>query len=109
MDESSRDRFVFVKIDYNTKVEESITKHSDILEFVRALRAASAKLQIKLICGYRGITKLDKYYSEEAVDCLNDFIYKGMYIDDIRQLYYELKDSVKSDNKYLKATEVIIK
>ena len=109
MDESSRDRFVFVKIDYNTKVEESITKHSDILEFVRALRVASGKLQIKLICGYRGITKLDKYYDEEAVDCLNDFIYKGMSIDDIRQLYYELKDSVKSDNKYLKATEEIIK
>ena len=61
MDESSRDRFVFVKIDYNSKVEESITKHSDILEFVRALRVASGKLQIKLICGYRGITKLDKY------------------------------------------------
>ena len=109
MDESSRDRFVFVKIDYNSKVEESITKHADILEFIRALRAASSKLQIKLICGYRGITKLDKYYSEEAVDCLNDFIYKGMALDDIRQLYYELKDSVKSDNKYLKATEEIIK
>ena len=109
MDESSRDRFVFVKIDYNTKVEESITKHSDILEFVRALRVASSKLQIKLICGYRGITKLDKYYNEEAVDCLNDFIYKGMVIDDIRQLYYELKDSVNPDNRYLKATKEIIK
>ena len=109
MDESSRDRFVFVKIDYNTKVEESITKHSDILEFVRALRVASGKLQIKLICGYRGITKLDKYYNEEAVDCLNDFIFKGMAVDDIRQLYYELKDSVKSDNKYLIATKDIIK
>ena len=109
MDESSRDRFVFVKIDYNTKVEESITKHSDILEFVRALRVASSKLQIKLICGYRGITKLDKYYNEEAVDCLNDFIYKGMVIDDIRQLYYELKDSVNPDNRYLKASKEIIK
>ena len=109
MDESSRDRFVFVKIDYNTKVEESITKHADILEFVRALRVASGKLQIKLICGYRGITKLDKYYNEEAVDCLNDFIYKGMVIDDIRQLYYELKDSVNPDNRYLKASQEIIK
>ena len=109
MDESSRDRFVFVKIDYNSKVEESITKHEDILEFIRALRSASGKLQIKLICGYRGITKLDKYYNEEAVDCLNDFIFKGMSIDDIRQLYYELKDSVKSENKYLIATEEIIK
>lgn len=109
LDESSRDRFVFVKIDYNTKVEESITKHADILEFIRALRVASAKLQIKLICGYRGITKLDKYYYEEAVDCLNDFIYKGMALDDIRQLYYELKDSVNPDNRYLKATKEIIK
>lgn len=109
MDESSRDRFVFVKIDYNTKVEESITKHADILEFVRALRSASGNLQIRLICGYRGITKLDKYYNDEAVDCLNDFIYKGMALDDIRQLYYELKDSVNPDNRYLQATEGIIK
>lgn len=109
MDESSRDRFVFVKIDYNSKVEESITKHTDILEFIRALRAASGKLQIRLICGYRGITKLDKYYNEEAVDCLNDFIYKGMAIDDIRQLYYELKENVKATNKYLIATKEIIK
>lgn len=109
MDESSRDRFVFVKIDYNTKVEESITKHSDILEFVRALRAASAKLQIKLICGYRGITKLDKYYNEETIDCLNDFIYKGMAKDDINQLYFELKENVKATNKYLIATKEIIK
>lgn len=109
MDESSRDRFVFVKIDYNSKVEESITKHSDILEFVRALRVASGKLQIKLICGYRGITKLDKYYNDEAVDCLNDFIYKGMAFDDIKQLYFELKDNVKDTNKYLIATKEIIK
>ena len=109
MDESSRDRFVFVKIDYNSKVEEFITKHSDILEFIRALRVASGKLQIKLICGYRGITKLDKYYNDEAVDCLNDFIYKGMALDDIRQLYYELVNSVKDTNKYLIATKEIIK
>lgn len=109
MDESSRDRFVFVKIDYNSKIEESITKHADILEFVRALRVASDKLQIKLICGYRGITKLDKYYDEEATDCLNDFIYKGMAIDDIRQLYYELVNSVKDTNKYLVATKEIVK
>lgn len=109
MDESSRDRFVFVKIDYNSKIEESITKHADILEFVRALRVASDKLQIKLICGYRGITKLDKYYDEEATDCLNDFIYKGMAIDDIRQLYYELVNSVKDTNKYLVATKEIAK
>lgn len=109
MDESSRDRFVFIKIDYNSKIEESITKHSDILEFIRALRVASNKLQIKLICGYRGITKLDRYYNDEAVDCLNDFIYKGMAIDDIRQLYYELKENVKATNKYLIATKEIIK
>lgn len=109
MDESSRDRFVFVKIDYNTKVEESITKHSDILEFVRTLRVASGKLQIKLICGYRGITKLDKYYNEEAVDCLNDFIYKGIQLDDIRQLYYELTaNGLKDSNKYVAATKQII-
>lgn len=109
MDESSRDRFVFVKIDYNSKIEESITKHSDILEFIHALRVASGKLQIKLICGYRGITKLDKYYNEEATDCLNDFIFKGMVKDDINQLYFELKENVKDTNKYLIATKEIIK
>lgn len=88
MDESSRDRFFFYKVDYDPRIEEAISgEHQDvIIEFVRALRTAAATLQLPLICGYRAITKLNKFYDMDASDLLNGFVLRGMQVDDIREL-----------------------
>lgn len=99
MDESSRDRFAFIEIDYNKKVEESICGgHLDILEFVRDLRSVAKSLQIKLICGYRAISRLAKFYDMDAKFVLDSFIFKGLALDDIR----EIAAALSSENKYAK-------
>lgn len=97
MDESSRDRFAFIEIDYNAKVEESICGgHLDILEFVRDLRSVTKSLQIKLICGYRAISRLAKFYDLNTKFVLDSFIFKGLAVDDIR----EIAAALSSKNKY---------
>lgn len=99
MDESSRDRFAFIEIDYNKKVEESICGgHLDILEFVRDLRSVTKSLQIKLICGYRAISRLAKFYDMDTKFVLDSFIFKGLSVDDIR----EIAAALSTTNKYTK-------
>lgn len=97
MDESSRDRFAFIEIGYNAKIEESICGgHLDILEFVRDLRSVTKSLQIKLICGYRAISRLAKFYDMGTKFVLDSFIFKGLAVDDIR----EIAAALSSKNKY---------
>lgn len=97
MDESSRDRFAFIEIGYNAKVEESICGgHLDILDFVRDLRSVTKSLQIKLICGYRAISRLAKFYDMDTKFVLDSFIFKGISRDDIR----EIAAALSSKNKY---------
>lgn len=99
MDESSRDRFAFIEIDYNKEVEESICGgHLDILDFVRDLRSVAKSLQIKLICGYRAVSRLAKFYDMDTKFVLNSFIFKGLSVDDIR----EIAAALSSENKYMK-------
>lgn len=99
MDESSRDRFAFIEIGYNAKIEESICGgHLDILEFVRDLRSVAKSLQIKLICGYRAISRLAKFYDMSTKFVLDSFIFKGLAVDDIR----EITAALSSENKYTK-------
>lgn len=99
MDESSRDRFAFIEIDYNEKVEESICGgHLDILDFIRDLRSVTKSLHIKLICGYRAISRLAKFYDMSTKFVLDSFIFKGLCVDDIR----EIAAAMSSDNKYTK-------
>lgn len=103
MDESSRDRFFFVKIDYNKEIEKSIVgEHKDILSFVYDLRKIANELQLSLICGYRAISKLEKYYNKENIKFILDgFIFRGMLIDDIKEIATRLKDN----NKYAKCVK----
>lgn len=107
MDESSRDRFAFIHIDYNSDVEKSLSKgHTDILEFVHDLRNACKSLQIKLIAGYRAINKLAKFYNADTEVVLNAFIFRGMQKDDIRQIAAAL---TTHQNKYTNAVNELMK
>mgnify|MGYP002672346520 FL=1 len=108
MDESSRDRFFFYEVSYDPRIEEAISsEHPDVIEFVRALRTAAATLQLPLICGYRAITKLNKFYDMDAADLLNGFILRGMQVDDIRELSANLS-SLKG-NRFAAALVGMIK
>lgn len=106
MDESSRDRFAFIHIGYNSDIEKSLSKgHADILEFVQDLRNACKSLQIKLIAGYRAISKLAKFYETDTEAVLNAFIFRGMQKDDIRQIAAALT----TQNKYTNAVKELLK
>lgn len=100
MDESSRDRFAFVMIDYDAKVEEAIAQgHADVLEFVRELRGITAENRISLICGYRAVKNLVEFYDDQPADIIEDFILKGMEQDAIN----EIASRMTSANKFSKA------
>lgn len=100
MDESSRDRFAFVDIDYNPEIEESICNgHTDVLDFVRELRGICKEQRISLICGYRAIKNLTMFYEDDAAAIIDDFILKGAEKDTVREIARRLT----GDNKYCEA------
>lgn len=100
MDESSRDRFAFVEIDYDSKIEEGIANgHADVLEFVRELRNVCKEQRISLICGYRAIKNLTTFYDDDAAAIIDDFILKGAEKDTVR----EISRRLEGDNRYTEA------
>lgn len=100
MDESSRDRFAFVDIDYNPEIEEGICNgHKDVLDFVRELRGICKEQRISLICGYRAIKNLTMFYDDDAAAIIDDFILKGAEKDTVREIARRLT----GDNKYCEA------
>lgn len=100
MDESSRDRFAFVDIDYNPEIEEGICGgHTDVLDFVRELRGICKEQRISLICGYRAIKNLTMFYDDDAAAIIDDFILKGAEKDTVREIARRLE----GDNKYCEA------
>lgn len=107
MDESSRDRFAFVEINYDKRIEDNICKeHEDVAEFVRELRTVATQLQIKLIAGYRAMNNLCKFYDKDTKFVLNAFVFRGMNKDDINQIFALLTCKT---NKYYKAIKEILK
>lgn len=106
MDESSRDRFAFVRVDYDARVEDAIScGHKDVVQFVRELRKVANESRISLICGYRAIKSLTKFYDCRPDEIIEDFILKGMEQDSIN----ELADRMKGDNKYVVAIKNLVK
>lgn len=87
MEKSTKDRFEFVKIRYDLKIEKSIVgDKTDILDFIHELREICEKAGIHLVCGYRVLTKLVRYYSEPAKEILEDCLFKGLEKESIREI-----------------------
>lgn len=105
MDESSRDRFVFVEIDYCPEIEKAICKgHEDVLEFVYELRNACACAHVPLVLGYRCLSRLCKYADTfTAKDCLDSFIFKGKDKDTIRMIASQYHVLGMDENRFYKA------
>ena len=105
MDESSRDRFAFVEIDYCEEIENAIAgDRKDVLEFVRELRSICKTSRISLICGYRAIKNLVAFYDDDPREIIEDFILKGMEQDSIREIAMRMGES---SNKFVKAFKQI--
>ena len=97
LDASSRDRFVFVKIDYCEEIEKAITAGDEtgVLVFVHDLRRAVKEVGAEIILGYRGIFALHEWqkvfgYSE----CIRDHITKGLEEVD-KDVIVEVQDALR--------------
>lgn len=96
MDESTRDRFAFFFIDYDSAVEESIVgDKKDILDFVRELRNVTKECNISLVLGYRCINRLVKFYNRDAARTIEHNILKGMEQDTINEIAARLYGTTK--------------
>lgn len=100
MDESSRDRFAFVKINYNEKIEASICKdHQDVLEFVHELRKVTKEHNISIICGYRALVNLCDMYDQDTAAVLDAYVIRGMAKDEV----HEIAALMSGKNKWVKS------
>lgn len=105
MEKSTKDRFEFVEISYDLYIEKSIVgEKTDILDFIHELRSICEKAGIHLVCGYRVLTKLVRYYSEPANEILEDCLFKGLEQESIR----EIANRITTTGRYQNALKEMI-
>lgn len=108
-DGAFKNRFAFVRVDYDSRIEEAIADHdAEILDFIRGLRKAAEDRHITLICGYRQIKGLATYRKiMKPEDIIDMFVTQGMRVDELRILNEGLQDI--ADNQYAKAFKKMAK
>lgn len=103
LDESSRDRFTFVEVDYCPEIENSLAGgNSDILDFVRGLRKASKSSGVYVTAGYRLVKRLATFADGDKVECINDFVFRGLDIDAQTRLRAQIAEDGNPYNKALR-------
>lgn len=94
-DKSFLNRFGCVFVDYDKNVEKKLSRgHDDILEFIRAIRAASEKNDLDIVVSYRSIDAMAKYADAgiDYAETVNTFVYQDALTDDD-------KDTLRQDAK----------
>lgn len=100
MDESSRDRFIFIPVDYDERIEKALCGNDmEIFSFVHGLRLAAKDTKIHLICGYRLIARLYKFREMNKATVLDNTLVKGLSKDVISELVCRMDNN----NEYTKA------
>lgn len=102
IDEATRDRFCFIPVEYDPRVESLLAGGSDeILSFIRDIRAASASCGLPLVTGYRPISRLAKFVNKfKDSDLLDMFLLKGYGTDEKNMLFGGLTDK---NNRFARA------
>lgn len=94
-DKSFLNRFGCVHVDYDKEIEKKLAGgHTDILDFVRAVRAAAEHVDLDIICSYRTIDAMAKYADAgiSAAEAVETFVYQDALTDDD-------KDTLRQDAK----------
>lgn len=106
MDESSRDRFIFIPVDYDERIEKALcSDNMEIFSFVHGLRIAAKDAKMHLICGYRLIARLYKFRDMNKATVLNNTLVKGLPKDVISELVCRMDNK----NEYTKALTQLAK
>lgn len=101
LDGASLDRFATIRIDYDPRIEESVTLgNKDLLDFCRAFRDSAVQQGIKVIVSYRAMGRMAKLASYiDAVDLVAENLVKGMDKQDINII----KNGLHINNQYSRA------
>ena len=94
LDASSLDRVGFIRMDYDTRLENEFSKNDPkIAEFCRDLRHAASVCGVSLVVSYRAIISIAKFVdTDEKTDLLDEYILKGRDNDTAAVLYGALTD-----------------
>ena len=104
LDASTLNRFMFVEMDYDKKIEDAIDKEA--AEFVRAMRKASSGAGMDIVLSYRQITALAKFSETLGmIKAIKMAITAPLTKDDINILKRDqkLRELADTGNKYAKA------
>lgn len=90
IDGATLDRFAYVEILYDSRVEDAIAQgDTEITAFIREMRKAAESRKIQIVLGYRAIDRLSKMSSKFTVkQCVSMAVTKGMASDEMRMLYH---------------------
>ena len=106
LDESTRDRFHFVKVDYDTRIEENIVKDdTELLAFCHDWRKATQKANVSALFTYRALKRVYEdvnICNIPVIDALQMGLFAGLELDDVRIIHAAAGESV-NNNKYWEA------
>lgn len=94
LDASTLNRFEFIEVGYDKRIEMQIAKgDSELVDFVHDLRKASKRSGYPVVVSYRNINSIMKLKSKFSMkDCLQMCLLKGMRQDEVGVLYEHLKN-----------------
>lgn len=94
LDASTLNRFEFIKVGYDKRIEIQIAKgDSELVDFVHDLRKSSKRTGYPLVVSYRNINSIMKLKSKFSMcDCLEMCLLKGMGTDEVGVIYNGLQD-----------------
>ena len=103
LDLSTLDRFLSIKIDYDTNIDFAVSKQDQsLVDFAHALRKASEQTEITILMSYRAIGNIAKLIELfDLPEIMEMAVIKGMPIDEVQMLAGNM--NIDSTNKYYKA------
>ena len=108
LDLSTLDRFLSIKIDYDTNIDLAVAKNDQALvDFAHALRKASKDTDITILMSYRAIGNIAKLIELfDLTEIMEMAVVKGMGQDEIDMLARNM--NIESSNKYYKAFKKVV-
>jgi len=94
LDASTLNRFEFIEVGYDKRIEMQIAKgDSELVDFVHDLRKSSKRTGYPLVVSYRNINSIMKLKSKFSMkDCLQMCLLKGMSKDEMGVLHRGLQN-----------------
>jgi hypothetical protein len=95
IDGATLDRFILVKMNYDTRLEEALCPEDSLRNFIYDIRRSAEKNHVNAIVGMRCLKNAYEMYANEfdKQDVVSDAIIKGLGEDDINVLKNDLDKS----------------